>query len=192
MEIDEGLLIRKAQAGDSESFGTIVSIYQDRAYSVALGIMGNPHDALDVVQEALIKAFRNINKFNFNSSFNTWLHRIVINTSIDELRKKKKHANVVSYEKTYESDDGEYVLQFDDKSADIHELLERKESIEMLKKAIGMLNEEHKLVIILSDIKGYDYNEISGMLDLPLGTVKSRISRARARLTEILKTAGTI
>ncbi|MFO7636226.1 MAG: sigma-70 family RNA polymerase sigma factor [Clostridia bacterium] len=190
-EPDETKLLVNAQNGDTDSFGTLVSIYQERAYSVALGMMGDPHDALDVVQESFIKAFRNIRKFNFNSTFNTWLHRIVTNTAIDELRKRKKHSNVVSLDKTFDGDEGEYVIQFDDKSADVQDILESKERLELLEKSLMAMKEEHRMIIVLSDVKGYDYNEISTMLNLPLGTVKSRIARARAKLVETLKNQGT-
>lgn len=191
MSIDEYHLIRKAQDGDTESFGTLVSLYQDRAFSVATGILGNSHDAMDVVQDAFIKAFRNIGKFNFSSTFNTWLHRIVINTSIDELRKRKHHSQVVSLDRSYESEDGEYTVQYEDTESYVEEILERKESIDLLKKALETIEEDHRMVIVLSDIKGYSYQEISTILDLPLGTVKSRIARARAKLVEMLKRDGT-
>lgn len=187
---NEKNLIIKCQAGDYDAFEVLVRKYSDKAFSVAFSVMGNQHDAADMTQEAFIKVFRNIRKFNFGSSFGTWLYRIVKNTCIDELR-KKKHRNYVSMDTGFEGEDGEYVVQISDESADIQEILEREETGRLLQEALMSLGEKHRSVLILADIKGYDYLEIARMLELPVGTVKSRISRAREKLAVILKNEGT-
>lgn len=191
MTVNETELIKKCQKGDTASFEKLVEIYSDRAYAVAFGVMGNPHDASDMTQESFIKVYKNIRKFNFQSAFNTWLHRIVKNTCIDEIRKRKRK-NETSLDSTFDSGDGEYTMQIADDSPGVQETLERQETSEMLWDALDELDEKHRLVIILADIKGYDYNEISDITELPLGTVKSRISRGRTKLAEIIRKNGTI
>jgi len=187
---DEKTLIVKCQKGDYEAFEILIDKYNERAYAVAFGVMGNHHDASDMTQESFIKVYKNIGKFNFRSSFNTWLYRIVKNTCIDELRKKKRK-KVVSLDAGIEGDDGDYFMQVVDEKADIQAKLESEETTELVWSALEKLNEKHRSVLVLADIKGYDYLEISRMLDLPLGTVKSRISRARENMAEILKRIGT-
>ena len=186
----ERKLIERCQSGDYDAFEVLVNTYSDRAYSVAFGVMGNHHDAADMTQEAFIKIYKNISKFNFRSSFNTWLYRIVKNTCIDELRKKKRK-NTVSLDTGVENEDGEYLMQISDDSADIQTILEKEEASQLLMDALMTLGEKHRGVLVLADIKGYDYLEIAEMLELPVGTVKSRISRAREKLAVILKSEGT-
>jgi len=183
-------LIKKCQRGDLDSFDILVSLYSDKAFSVAFGVMGNPHDANDMTQEAFIKVYKNIDKFNFQSAFNTWLYRIVKNVCIDELRKRKKRV-VISIDAGIESGDGEYLLQIPDKSPGVQEILEEAETSIFLAEALAELNENHRSVLVLADIKSYDYTEIAEMLDIPVGTVKSRISRARIKLAEIIRKKGT-
>lgn len=190
MNFNETELIKKCQKGDMESFDILVSMFSERAYAVAFGVMGNKHDASDMTQEAFIKVFRNINKFNFQSAFNTWLHRIVKNVCIDELRKRKK-GKVISLDASIDGGDSDYMMQIPDEGPGIQEILEKEESKEFLWDALGELKENHRLVLVLSDIKGYDYSEVADMLDVPVGTVKSRISRARIKLAEIIRKKGT-
>ncbi len=191
MTVNETELIKKCQAGDTASFEKLVELYSDRAYAVAFGVMGNPHDAGDMTQEAFIKVYKNIKKFNFRSAFNTWLHRIVKNTCIDEIRKRKRE-NTISIDSSFDSEDGEYTMQIADDSPGVQEILENQETSDFLWESLNKLDEKHRLVLVLADIKGYDYNEISDMTGVPLGTVKSRISRGRTKLAEIIRKSGTI
>ncbi|MBN1624758.1 MAG: sigma-70 family RNA polymerase sigma factor [Clostridia bacterium] len=183
-------LIIKCQNGDYDAFEELVRAYSDRAYSVAFGVMGNHHDASDMTQDAFIKVYKNIGKFNFQSSFNTWLYRIVKNTCIDELRKNKRR-NIVSIDAGIEGNEGDYLMQISDDSADIQGILEAEESSRILMESLELLGEKHRSVLVLADVKGYDYLEVARMLELPVGTVKSRISRAREKLAVILKSKGT-
>ncbi|MBN2558444.1 MAG: sigma-70 family RNA polymerase sigma factor [Clostridia bacterium] len=191
LAVNETDLIKKCQAGDSAAFDVLIDMYASRAYAVAFGVMGNQHDASDMVQDAFIKVYKNIKKFNFQSSFNTWLHRIVKNTCIDELRKRGK-GTVVSLDAALDSGDGEYLVQIADDAPGIQEILEKQEESGMLWEALGELNEAHRLVLVLADIKGYEYVEVAAMAGIPVGTVKSRISRARTKLAEIIREKGTI
>ena len=173
-----------------DSFDVLISMYSERAFAVAFGVMGNKHDASDIVQESFIKVFKNINKFNFKSAFNTWLYRIVKNSCIDELRKRKK-GTIVSLDATMNSGDGEYVMQIPDDGPGIQEILEREESQKFMWDALAELKENHRIVLVLADIKGYDYTEVADMIGVPVGTIKSRISRARLKLAEIIRKKGT-
>ena len=173
-----------------DSFDVLISMYSERAFAVAFGVMGNKHDASDMVQEAFIKVFKNISKFNFQSAFNTWLHRIVKNSCIDELRKRKK-GSTISIDATMNSGDGEYVMQIPDDSPGIQEILEREESQKFMWDALAELKENHRIVLVLTDIKGYDYTEVADIVGVPVGTIKSRISRGRLKLAEIIRKKGT-
>lgn len=190
MTYNETDLIKKCQAGDMDSFDILVRTYSERAFAVAFGMMGNNHDAGDMTQEAFIKVFKNIKKFNFQSAFNTWLHRIVKNVCIDELRKRKR-GKMISLDSSISSDDGDYVIQIPDESPGVQEILEREETQKIMWEALDELSENHRLVLVLADIKGYDYTQVAEIAGVPVGTVKSRISRARMKLAEIIMKKGT-
>ncbi len=191
MNFPEETLIKKAQKGDNDSFELLIIAFQDKAYAIAFSVMGNSHDAYDMVQESFIKVYKNLHKFNFNSSFNTWLYRIIKNTCIDQLRKNSRK-KTVSYDATYINNDNELAFQIEDKKNNMDIIFERKDSAELIKASLEKLSIDHRTVIVLSDIKGYDYQEISELLQISLGTVKSRISRGRSRLAEIIREEGTI
>ena len=191
MSIDEKNIIIEAQKGNDESFSLLVELFQDRAYAIAFGVMGNSHDAFDMVQESFIKVYKNIKKFNFKSSFNTWLFRIIKNTCIDEIRRKNRK-KTISYDATFKNDDSEMSYQFEDENSDIDLIIEKNERKKLIENSISKLNIEHRTVIVLADIKGYNYLEISELLNINIGTVKSRISRGRTKLAEIIRRDGTI
>lgn len=191
MTFPEETLIKKAQKGDNDSFELLIIAFQDKAYAIAFSVMGNSHDAYDMVQESFIKVYKNLHKFNFNSSFNTWLYRIIKNTCIDQLRKNSRN-KTLSYDATYINNDNELAFQIEDKKNNMDVIFERKDSEELIKASLEKLSVDHRTVIVLSDIKGYDYQEISELLQVSLGTVKSRISRGRSRLAEIIREEGTI
>ncbi len=191
MDFKEEALIKKAQKGDNDSFELLIIAFQDKAYAIAFSVMGNTHDAYDMVQESFIKVYKNLHKFNFNSSFNTWLYRIIKNTCIDQLRKNNRK-KTLSYDATYLNKDNELSFQIEDEKNNMDVIFERKESVELIKSSMEKLSIDHRTVIVLSDVKGYDYQEISELLQVSLGTVKSRISRGRSRLAEIIREEGTI
>lgn len=175
----ESKLIEKSIAGDVESFELLIKGYRQYVYNIALRMMGNPHDAEDMAQESLIKAFKKIHQFKADSKFSTWLYRIVMNTCKDELRKNKD--NLASLDeaintKHLEDDTHDPLL--------IYEKIELKERIE---RALNKLSGDGKEIIILRDIMGYSYDEIGDILEIPIGTVRSRINRNRITLKNILK-----
>ena len=182
----EKLLVKKSQSGDVESFELLISSYDKRAYNIAYRVMGNEEDAKDMAQEALLRVFKSIKDFKGQSSFSTWLYRIVTNVCLDELR-RRKNEKYVSMDSTIQTDSGELHMELCSDKETPEIVYERVEQRELIKRAISELNEDYKSVIVLRDIQGFSYEEISNMLDCSLGTVKSRINRARNMLREKLK-----
>lgn len=182
----EKLLVKKSQSGDIEAFEQLVSAYDRRAYNIAYRVMGNEEDAKDMAQEAMLRVYRSIKDFKGQSSFSTWLYRIVTNVCLDELRRRKNDKHV-SIDSTIQTEDGELHIELSSDKETPETAYERVEQRELIKKAIGELNDEYRSVIVLRDIQGFSYEEISNMLECSLGTVKSRINRARAMLRDKLK-----
>ncbi len=184
----EKLLVKKSQSGDVESFELLISSYDKRAYNIAYRVMGNEEDAKDMAQEALLRIFRSIKDFKGQSSFSTWLYRIVTNVCLDELR-RRKNEKYVSMDSTIQTDSGELHMELCSDKETPESVYERVEQRELIKSAISELNEDYRSVIVLRDIQGFSYEEISNILDCSLGTVKSRINRARNMLRERLKSS---
>ena len=182
---NEQYLLKKAKAGDVAAFEELVENYQKKLFNLAYRIVGNPEDAADMVQEALIRIFRSIAKFKEQSSFSTWIYRITTNVCLDELR-KRKNKKEFSLDQEIHGEDGDMKRQI--KSDDIlpDNAAEREELREIESSAINSLPEEQRGVISLRDIQGLTYTEISQVLDCPEGTVKSRINRARNALKNVL------
>jgi len=180
----EQKLIRKCMNGNLNAFDELIEKYQKTAYNIALRMLKNPEDAMDISQEAFIKVYKSIKTFNFESAFSTWLYRIVTNTCLDFLR--KKNTNVYSIDNPIQTDDGEIERDIPDSSDGPEAALEKKLTRELVNNAISKLDENHRIVIILRDIQGFSYEEISNILDCSIGTVKSRINRARNNLKEII------
>ena len=174
----EKMYLEKARLGDGEAFGELVRFYESFVYNTAYGFMLNPDDSFDVAQDAFLKAWRGIKDFKGSSAFSTWLYRITANTAKDALALKKKRASELS--STLE--DGE-VLDTPDLSTPEKAFIE-KESHEELIKALNSLDEAMREIVILRELNGLSYEEISAILDVELGTVKSRLSRAREKLRE--------
>ncbi len=172
--IEEKDLILKAQKGNRDAFCTLMEAHEKKIYALSFKYMQNTHDASDAAQDAIIKIFLNIAKFRFDSAFSTWIYRIVVNTCVDQLRRKK---SVVSLE------------DYDTKSpyANPDEDVISAEFMAGLKKAIADLPADFKNVLILKDLEHRKYEEIAGILQISEGTVKSRLSRAREKLRKLLK-----
>lgn len=184
----EKLLVKKSQSGDIESFELLISSYDKRAYNIAYRVMGNEEDAKDMAQEALLRVFRSIKDFKGQSAFSTWLYRIVTNVCLDELR-KRKNDKYISMDSTIQTENGELHMELCSDKETPESAYERVEQRELIKSAINELSEDYKSVIVLRDIQGFSYDEISNMLDCSLGTVKSRINRARNMLRDKLKSS---
>lgn len=183
---DEKTLIKKIKSGDIEAFSELVLQYEKRAFNFAYRILKDAHLAEDATQEAFLRVYSKIDTFLGNSSFSTWFYTVLNNICLDILRKKSRQSETLTISQT-SSDDEEYELQIEDKSAGPYESLQKKDAATLLEKAIDLLSVEHRSVIILRDIEGREYDEIAKILKISLGTVKSRLSRARLALRKILE-----
>lgn len=184
----EKLLVKRSKSGDIEAFEQLIFDYQKKAYNIALRIMGNQEDAKDMCQEAFIRIYKSIEGFKEQSSFSTWMYRIVTNVCLDEIRKKKK-SEAVSLDGTYETENGEIHFEIASDDDTPEESYVRTEKKSIILKSINELSEEYKTAIVLRDIQGFSYEEIANILCCSIGTVKSRINRARNILKNKLKTA---
>lgn len=185
MEIEEAKLIERVKAGDSASFDLLIAGCKTKAYNTALRYLGDEQDALDVLQESLIKVFRSLHQFKGDSKFDTWVYRIVINSCKDFLRKNQKRNQTDSIHKGY--GENAWVLDLPDPGQTPEELLESKEMVQLILACLYRMDSEQKEVIVLRDIQGFSYEEISEILDCSLGTVKSRINRGRKKLQELIR-----
>ena len=188
MDFSDEQLINMSVKGDASAFGFLVERYQNKAYAISVKIVQNHDDALDCVQDSFIKAFRSLSTFNFQSSFNTWLYRIVTNTSLDLLRKNKKYQSNIPIEKPLSGDDDDdYFIQIEDRKADVENIAISNQTVIAVREAIGQLSEDLKKVILLFEIEQFSLIEVSKILNIPVGTVKSRLFRAREKLAILLK-----
>lgn len=179
-------LIKRSKAGDVESFEQLIASHQKRIFNIAYRMLGNPEDANDVTQEALVKAYCGIKNFKGKSSFSTWLYTIVNNACIDFIRKNRK-TNMIYLDREYETEEGVYKVQLGDDEDTPEELFEKKEVQRLVHESIGELSYGHRKIIILRDIEHFSYKEIAQIFGCPEGTVKSRISRARECLKAIIE-----
>lgn len=177
---DDVQLIDQALAGHSEAFGQLVLKYQDRLFNTVVHVVGHAEDAQDIVQEALVQALIKLDTFKRQSAFYTWLYRIAFNVAITHRRRKRPttsldHAREIG------------AMEPLDEGDDPAEALDRKERCRQVREAIAQLGEEHRAVLVLREIDGCCYETIAGILDLPTGTVRSRLHRARLQLRKELK-----
>lgn len=186
--MDESALIRDAQKGDLEAFNRLVLAYQERVYNVAYRVMGDPASAEDATQEAFISAYRSMSRFR-GGSFRAWLLRIVTNACYDELRRRKRKPS--SSLETLTMDVGEPVIS---DAGDLHAkpmrpdaVAEQAELARAIQDCLNRLPEDFRAVAVLVDVQGYDYQEVAAVIRKPLGTVKSRVARARARMRDCLQ-----
>lgn len=178
----ETYLVRRFLNGDGDAFNRLVEICTPRAYAIALRMLGNQDDAQDVTQEAFLRAYQAIGKFRADSSFPTWLYRIVVNVCHDELARRKRRPAPMS--EFIREDDSEIFPEAASSSPEPDEMSIRREQQQALNQAIAELPEIYRAVIILHDIEGLQYDEIASVLRTNLGTVKSRVNRGRNILRE--------
>lgn len=183
-------LVDRARDGDLSAFRDLVEKYQQRAHSIALGVLGNYQDAEDATQEAFVKAYRNLHLFRGQSSFYTWLYRIVFNLSIDIARKRYRHlesnvGDMHALDAPAQSSTASH-LPVLGHVAGTEEEFESKELGKEIQKAMENLSPEHRMVIILREVDGLSYTEISDVVGCSKGTVMSRLHHARKRLQQAL------
>lgn len=168
----------RTRQGLPDDFDGLVEEHHRRIYNVCLRMMRNPQDAMDMTQEAFLKAWRARESFMGQSSVTTWLHRVAVNTCLDELRKRKKQA-ALSVQELSESG----WEPADDAAGDFASRVVDKEAVSA---ALAELPPDHRAVLVLRDVEGYSYEELARILDCPVGTVRSRLNRARANMMKIL------
>jgi len=179
-------LVRAAAGGDESAFAELVRMYENKAYHLALRMCGNEEDASDVAQDAFLAAWRGLPSFRGESGFSTWLYRLVSNAAIDHLRRTKHQRGNVSL------DDEELNLDAPDDSPTPHEAAEEKDLKDAVAKGLKALSDDHRTVLVMREVQELSYEEIAHALSLDLGTVKSRISRARSHLRKILLQSGNL
>lgn len=178
---NEKVLIDKAKAGDSDSFEKLILNSKNKAYNIAFRYLNNQEDAMDAVQESYIKVFKGLNAFQGNSSFDTWVYRIVVNTCNDFARKNSKNND--NYSIYYE--DGEQIKELSqivDMDSQPEQVLMKTEMKSYIMDCLERLPNEQKEAVILRDIQNFSYEEIGKMLNCSEGTIKSRIHRGRNTL----------
>jgi RNA polymerase sigma-70 factor (ECF subfamily) len=182
--MDETYLIQAAKRGDVESFNVLVLAYQDVAYTVAYRIMGEPHSAADAAQEAFISAYQKLHQFR-GDSFKPWLMRIVTNACYDELRRRQRRP-VTSLDALSDVRPAAD-LNLHSPLENPEQYAQRSELNSAIQDCINDLPDDQRVIAVLSDVESYAYQEIADITGLPLGTVKSRLSRARSRLRDCLR-----
>lgn len=185
MSDDDRRLILDCLGGRRDAFDELVSRYQARLYNAASRLVDNPEDAADVVQDAFLNAYQSLHTFKGDAEFFTWLYRIAFNAAISLKRKKRAAMSLDAA-----GPDG--VIDPDDPSEYIKPgaALERSEEESQLQAAMIRLSNEHREVLILKDIEGMKYEDIAEILGVPIGTIRSRLHRARLELRELLEGEG--
>lgn len=189
--LDDISLVRKCAAGDNSAMGVLITKYQDRVYNVILKICQNPNDALELTQDTFVKVIEKIGTFKANSKLFTWIYRIAVNLTLNYCSRRVKLATDSLDGKGAENSETQAGLKafLSDESVDNPaEIAQQQELVEIAEQALNSLSEEHRVVIVLRDIENLNYSEIAEVLNLELGTVKSRISRARDALRKVFKT----
>lgn len=177
---DDAQLIQEALAGKTAAFGQLVEKHQDRLYNTLVHMVGSVEDARDVVQDAFVQAFLKLETFRQNSAFYTWLYRIAFNIAASRYRQRRPTASV---ERLREASGEEPV----DVQPSPPERLEQEERCRQVQQAIAALGDEYRAVLVLREIDGCCYETIAEILELPVGTVRSRLHRARLQLRDELK-----
>ena len=185
MADEERRLIEVAQRGDVESFNELVRLYEGRVYNLCYRMLGDAESAADAAQDAFLSAFRNLRSFR-GGSFRSWMLRIATNTCYDALRARKRRP-AISLDVETEDEEDSAPLQIADTAESPDDFALRRELAVAIQQGLAVLPDEQRIVLILSDIQGLAYEEIAQITNSNLGTVKSRLSRGRARLRQVLK-----
>ncbi len=187
---DDGILVKRSQNGDLDAFEELVRRYEGKVYNVAYRFMGSHADAGDLAQDAFIKVYQALPSFRGDASFATWLYRIVSNVCRDEIRKQQRQRKVSLNEVMLQSGSNPHLVASAEMSPE--ECAERNEIQCLVQKQLDSLSGEHRLILIMREIQGLSYEEIASSLDCTLGTVKSRLSRARQALRQKVLDQGEL
>lgn len=184
-DIKTELLIKQCINGSTEAFNELMAIYQNKVYAMCLHLTGNQEDAMDLAQEALIRAYHALPGFKGNAAFTTWLYRIIYNLWVNELRKRQKH-KTVSLDAPVQSVEDDFYRELAVSSDNPEDSIEAAEDRKLIWDAVNTLNHEQKATLVMREMYGYSYEEIAGALGCSEGTVKSRLNRARSHLKDRL------
>ena len=182
---DDRLLLQKAQEGDRKAFEALISLHSRGVYNLALGYTGRHHDAEEITQSVFVKVWKALPQFRGGSAFSTWLYRLTINACTDHYRREKKRQGDLSL-------DDPDLAPIRDTAPSPEEIILRREEQAILRKALAELPEPHRVVLILREMDGLDYKEIAQILEIEVGTVKSRLARARRALRDKLLAEGNL
>jgi len=188
--MNEPALIESARKGDLDAFNTLVVAYQHQVFNLAFRIMGDEAAAADATQEAFISAYKHMGTFR-GESFKSWIYRIVTNACYDELRRRKRRPAVSLNELTDERDT-EIEYDIPDQAPTPEDRVEQRELARAIQAGIDTLPPDQRITLVLSDVQGLSYEEIALVTGAHLGTVKSRLSRARAKLRDYLLASGEL
>ena len=183
-------LVARAKQGDQDAFAQLVETNQNKIYSLALRMTGNPEDGADLAQEAFLRAWRSLPSFQEESSFSTWLYKLTSNLCIDFLRKEKRRKAAVTTVSLDDEEDDSPSLEVPDHRFTPETEVERRELRSAMSRALKVMSEEHRQILILREVEGLSYTEIAELLNVEEGTVKSRLARARISLRNILQKEG--
>jgi RNA polymerase sigma-70 factor (ECF subfamily) len=187
--MDEASLIQEAQRGDVQAFNALVLHYQTQVYNLAYRVMGERDSAADATQEAFISAYKSLKRFR-GGSFKAWLMRIVTNACYDELRRRKRRPQTSLEALHVVEEDPNPSLILPSEGPESH--TQRMELAQAIQHCLSTLPEDQRTAAVLSDIQGYSYDEMAVIMGVSLGTVKSRLSRARAKLRDCLRAKGEL
>jgi RNA polymerase sigma-70 factor (ECF subfamily) len=175
LDPQEASLIARSQRGDLQAFDRLVAVHEDRIYHAAYRVTGNADDARDAAQETFLKAFRALPRYRHESAFSTWLHRIAVNAALDLVRRRPQVPPLSLEDVALPAAAGNPEPE-----------AERSELQRRVHQALGWLAPDHRVIIVLRDLQGLAYEEVAEVLRIPIGTVRSRLSRAREALRELL------
>ncbi len=184
--MSEEQLIRRAQQGDNGAFEELLLLHQKKVYNLCLRMSANPDDALDLSQEAFLRAWRSLGQYQFEANFSTWLFRLTSNICIDFLRRKKRRQETSLTESYDDSDEGAELSVPDAQPGPEQQAMTNETKIE-LARAMEQLSPEHREILQLRVVEDLQYEQIADILGVRVGTVKSRLARARLSFRKILK-----
>lgn len=190
-KVDDAVLVERCRQGDSEAMERLILKYQDRIYNVILRMCKNTHDAAELTQETFVKIIKKINEFQGRSSFYTWAFRIAVNLTLNYCQRsaalESKSLDAEETQRNRQSKRQLKELLIDESCPDPAVLVQNKELCNIVIQSLMKLDDAHRAVIVLRDIEGMNYARIAEVLDIELGTVKSRLSRARNNLKKIIE-----
>ena len=189
--MNEDLLIQSAQSGDLDAFNALILRYQNLLFSIALRILGDEDTAADALQEALISAFRKLNTFR-GGSLRSWLARIVVNSCYDELRRKRRQSTVSFEQLDADGEEIEPDYWLIDPSADLEAQYQAIELEAAIQKCLSSLPTDYRAIFVLVDVECMTYEEAAAVVRVPIGTVKSRLARARMQMRKALQSFGDL